>query len=58
VHTTCTQAPFWETRMMPFKGQLEQKLEAWGKTLGDKKEKKKSGPFSPSLPLTSLNIPW
>jgi hypothetical protein len=28
VHTTCTQAPFWETRMMPFKGQLEQKLEA------------------------------
>jgi hypothetical protein len=28
VHTTCTQAPFWETRMMPFKCQLEQKLEA------------------------------
>jgi len=28
VHTTCTQAPFWETRMMLFKGQLEQKLEA------------------------------
>ncbi|CAK9216479.1 unnamed protein product [Sphagnum troendelagicum] len=28
VHTTCTQAPFWETRMMPFKGQVEQKLEA------------------------------
>ncbi len=58
VHTTCIQAPFWETRMMRFKCQLEQKLEAWGKTLGDKKEKKKSGPLSPSLPLTSLNIPW
>jgi hypothetical protein len=28
VHTTCTRAPFWETRMMPFKCQLEQKLEA------------------------------
>jgi hypothetical protein len=28
VHTTCIQAPFWETRMMPFKCQLEQKLEA------------------------------
>jgi hypothetical protein len=28
VHTTCTQAPFWETRMMPFKCQLEQKLKA------------------------------
>ncbi|CAK9218404.1 unnamed protein product [Sphagnum troendelagicum] len=28
VHTTCTQPPFWETRMMPFKCQLEQKLEA------------------------------
>jgi hypothetical protein len=28
VHTTCTQAPFWETRMMPFEAELEQKLEA------------------------------
>jgi hypothetical protein len=28
VHTTCTQDPFWETRKMPFKCQLEQKLEA------------------------------
>ncbi|XP_024380944.1 uncharacterized protein [Physcomitrium patens] len=43
VHTTyITQDTFWETRMVPFELQVEQKLEPCGDALGaDKKKKKK-----------------
>lgn len=43
VHTTyITQDTFWETRMVPFELQVEQKLEPCGDAMGaDKKKKKK-----------------